>query len=63
MLQEWNTVAEIAAYDGCSEKTIRNYIKFGYLKAHRRGPRSIFINIDDYSAMYRPYGKSYERKY
>ena len=28
-------------------KTIYNYIKSGYLKAHRRGPRTIVISIDD----------------
>lgn len=63
MYQEWFTVAEIAAQENCCEKTIRNYIKLGYLKANRRGPRNIFIHIDDYGNMYRPWGKSYLRKY
>ena len=61
--QEWFTVAEVAAKENCSEKTIRNYIKLGFLTANRRGPRNIFIHIDDYDAMYRPYGKSYARKF
>ena len=47
----------------CSTKTIRNYIKRGHLKAIRRGPRNLVIHIDDYSEMYRPYGRSYERKF
>ena len=63
MYAEWYTVAEVAAKEKCCEKTIRNYIKLGYLKAHRRGPRNIFIHVDDYDAMYRPYGKSYLRKF
>jgi hypothetical protein len=63
MYQTWFKVAEIAQQERCSEKTIRNYIRWGYLKAHRRGPRSIFIHIDDYNNMFRPFGKSYLRKY
>jgi len=63
MYQEWYTVAEVAAKEQCCTKTIRTYIKLGYLKASRRGPRNIFIHVDDYDAMYRPYGKSYLRKY
>jgi len=63
MYQEWFTVSEIAEKSELSTKTIRNYIKLGFLKAHRRGPRSIVIHIDDVDSMYRPFGKSYLRKY
>lgn len=48
--------------ESVSEKTIRNYIKLGYLKAHRRGPRNLVISLDDIGEIYRPNG-SYLRKF
>ena len=62
MEQYWFTVKEVARMVNVSDKTIRNYIKQGLLKAHRRGPRNLVINIDDIGQMYRPNG-SYLRKF
>jgi excisionase family DNA binding protein len=62
MEQYWFTVKEVAEMENVSEKTIRNYIKLGYLKAHRRGPRNLVISIDSIGQMYRPNG-SYLRKF
>ncbi len=56
------TVAEAATHIGVCTKTIRNYIKSGYLKSHRRGPRTIVISIDDIDHLYRPNG-SYDRRF
>ena len=56
------TVAEAAMHIGVCTKTIYNYIKSGYLKAHRRGPRTLVISIDDIDNLYRPNG-SYDRRF
>jgi len=63
MYQEWFKVSEVAEISNLSQKTIRNYINLGFLKAHHRGPRNIVIHIDDIDKMYRPFGKSYKREY
>ena len=59
----WLTVSEAAALAECTPKTIRNYIHAGHLKAKRRGPRTLVISIDDFSALYRPYVSSKLRRF
>jgi excisionase family DNA binding protein len=57
----WLTVQEAAAHMKVSPKTIRNWVKRGYLKAMVLGPRCMRISIDAISHAYRPYGQSYSR--
>ena len=57
----WLTVNEAAAHMKVSPKTIRNWVKRGYIKAMILGPRCMRISIDAISDAYRPYGKSYSR--
>ncbi len=57
----WFTVKEAAAYLSVSTKTIRNWVKNGYLDAHVLGPRLMMISLDAISKAYRPFGKSYSR--
>lgn len=57
----WFTIAEAAQYMNVSTKTVRNWIKRGYLEAHELGPRLIMISLDAISNAYRPFGKSYSR--
>lgn len=57
----WFTVAEAAQYLNISTKTVRNWIKHGYLEAHVLGPRLVMISLDAISNAYRPFGKSYSR--
>jgi len=59
----WLTVEETASHMCVCTKTIYTWIKNGTLKAHQMGPRRLMVSIDDISAAYRPYGKSYERKF
>jgi excisionase family DNA binding protein len=49
---DYLTVKQAATYVGRSEKTIRNYIKGGRLRAVRLGPRSIRISIDHIGNLY-----------
>ena len=59
----WLTIPEAARRMRLSEKSVRNYIKRGYLEAHRVGPRTVVISIDAISNAYRPYGTSYARQF
>jgi excisionase family DNA binding protein len=59
--QYFLTVAEAANHLSVSTKTIRNWIKQGYLEAERRGPRIIVITLDALDAVYRPYKKDKRR--
>lgn len=63
MSPDFYTVAEAAEAAGVSTKTIRNHIAKNYLKAYRRGPRNLIIRLDDFDNYFRPYGKSYLRKF
>lgn len=46
------TIADVAALDGCCEKTVRRAIEAGQLRTVRIGPgrRSIRIHPDDHAA-------------
>ena len=46
-MNEWIDITTAADRMNVSEKTIRAYIKSGYLKAYRFGPHLIRINGDE----------------
>lgn len=54
MDEDYCTMQEAAARWGCSVRTIRNHIKWGYLKAVRVGPRMIRVDIQSLFDMKRP---------
>lgn len=49
-MTEWIDYPTAAQRMNVSEKTIRNYIKAGYLRAYRFGPRIVRINADELEA-------------
>ena len=59
--QYWYTAAEAAERLHVCAKTVRNWVKTGYLDAHKLGPRKMVISLDAIDAAYRPFGKSYNR--
>jgi excisionase family DNA binding protein len=47
------TVADAAEYLGVTDRTIRNYIARGQLRAHRLAGRAVRIDVADLDAMLR----------
>jgi excisionase family DNA binding protein len=57
-LEELLTVQQSAEVLGCSEATIRNWIREGRLRAYRVGPRFLRIKANDLEKTVRSYSKS-----
>lgn len=49
---DYLTIKQTAEYVGLSERTIRNYIQAGRLRAKRLGPREIRISLDHIGTLY-----------
>jgi excisionase family DNA binding protein len=52
------TVQQSAEVLGCSDATIRNWIREGRLRAYRVGPRFLRIKLNDLEKTVRSYSKS-----
>jgi excisionase family DNA binding protein len=57
-LEELLTVQQSAKVLGCSEATIRNWIREGRLRAYRVGPKFLRIKANDLEKTVRGYSKS-----
>jgi len=54
--RRWASIAQTADYLGLSDKTIRNWIAAGTIRAYRAGSKVIRIDLDELDAMLKPVG-------
>ncbi len=52
--RELGTIADAAAYMGCTPRTIRRYIAAGRLTGYRLGARAIRVDLDALDALLTP---------
>jgi excisionase family DNA binding protein len=52
--RRWLTQQEAAEYLGCTDRTIRNFVKRGQIRGFRMGTRSVRLDRADLDNLLRP---------